>query len=657
MSQPPAPAPLRHRVDEEPGLNRFLRDGELMLHLHASMAPARRLVMAFAAGNSGAGLWFEPADDGLQWQIERDPERLPDAQHDKGPLRGAGCTLRANVDALRLRQGLIGSVRMLRDHQHDGRLFAPCVVAPTLSAHEALWDRPRLDGAAGYRMRLALLDGARIDATPDGRLQLQAARPGAGLRLRFEAWTGDTPLQGLAEHALLNEHAKPDAATRRALSLLCHEDAWLAGSWRYLTYFGRDTLMSLALLLPVLGRPAVHGALRSVLLRLSPEGRVAHEEDVGEFPGQQRLAAGGAPDCTPVYDYKMSDDDFMLLPVAAEALLDAPDAAAFLASRIGAETAGSRLLRNIRWVLARTAAFMADPRPANLVGLAEGEIVGDWRDSGDGLAGGRYAYSTNAALVPAALRAVQRLQAAGLLAPHLQSGDAALLASAEAAATVWAREAPRCFDIALPLAAYREAVARQQPAAARAKALASLDGPQGETLAFGALSLDAAGRPLPVLHSDFGFVLLFGEPEPERLARELAAIARPYPAGLMTEAGLLVANATPADPALWPLFGRDRYHGAVVWSWQQALMAAGLARQLRRSDLEPPLRAQIGALQQQLWAAIEANREAAGGELWSWSHDGQRFRMSAYGPLSAVADESNAIQLWSTVYLAVRAPA
>ena len=124
----------------------------------------------------------------------------------------------------------------------------------------------------------------------------------------------------------------------------------------------------------------------------------------------------------------------------------------------------------------------------------------------------------------------------------------------------------------------------------------------------------------------------------------------------MTDAGLLVANAAPAPAALWPLFGRDRYHGTVVWSWQQALLAAGLARQLARTDLPAATLALMRALQARLWQAIEATRDAAQGELWSWSHNGQRFQLEPYGPLSATADESNAIQLWSTVYLAVRPP-
>ena len=45
----------------------------------------------------------------------------------------------------------------------------------------------------------------------------------------------------------------------------------------------------------------------------------------------------------------------------------------------------------------------------NLIALKEGVPVGQWRDSNDGLGGGRYPYDVNTALMPAALRAISNL--------------------------------------------------------------------------------------------------------------------------------------------------------------------------------------------------------------------------------------------------------
>lgn len=51
----------------------------------------------------------------------------------------------------------------------------------------------------------------------------------------------------------------------------------------------------------------------------------------------------------------------------------------------------------------------------NLIALEDGCPVGQWRDSDDGLGGGRYPYDVNTALMPAALRAIAELARAGAL--------------------------------------------------------------------------------------------------------------------------------------------------------------------------------------------------------------------------------------------------
>ncbi len=77
------------------------------------------------------------------------------------------------------------------------------------------------------------------------------------------------------------------------------------------------------------------------------------------------------------------------------------------------------------------------------------------------------------------------------------------------------------------------------------------------------------------------------------LEEAAARVVRPFPAGLRTPAGLVVANpAFCADRALRERFTPAHYHGTVVWSWQHApRFAAGLRRQLGRADLPPRTRA------------------------------------------------------------------
>ena len=107
---------------------------------------------------------------------------------------------------------------------------------------------------------------------------------------------------------LLDDAAAGDPAARDTLTFLAYREKFLAGTWRFDTYFGRDTLISVRLLMPVLDATAVESGLSSVLARLSPQGEVAHEEDIGEFAVLDHLKADGTRSAAPVYDYKMIDE-------------------------------------------------------------------------------------------------------------------------------------------------------------------------------------------------------------------------------------------------------------------------------------------------------------------------------------------------------------
>ena len=171
-----------------------------------------------------------------------------------------------------------------------------------------------------------------------------------------------------------------------------------------------------------------------------------------------------------------------------------------------------------------------------------------------------------------------------------------------------------------------------------------------------ALALDAQYKPIPVLHSDGGFALLLQDPPAEDVEQLVTSMLRPFPAGLLTEAGLLVANPVFADGTRQRQLGRTAYHGTVTWSWQQALLAAGLERQVARRDLPVETTKRLREAQQRLWSVIANTRELRASELWSWRYVDGRYQAAPFGQNSGDADESNAAQLWSTVYLAIPAP-
>ena len=644
-------APLAFRIDEGHLINAFYRRGPVAAHLLLRSGERARILVAFPAGNSGVGVWFEPTTKPLHWTLDQAPQPVTQ-RDDKGrELHGITAVATVDADALKLRQAVLSSIRVLRDYETQGKAPAQVLTPPKLENGKLVWARDRLDGAPGYRLTLAPLDGARANANG---LVGHAGR----IRLRLTALTGEAPLTPLQGDALLTAAARPDQRAREVLSFLAYQQKFLAGSWRFDTYFGRDTLMSLRLLMPVLQPDAVEDGIGSVLARLAPNGEVAHEEDIGEFAVLANERDGRGRIAAPRYDYGMVDDDFMLAPVAAAWLLERAEgrqrAAAFLAgSGTDGRSEGDRLVRNFAWVVQRSAAFAADPAVGHLVGIKPGRMTGQWRDSEEGLGRGRYAYDVNAVWVPAALTAIGRFARSGLLDHYGSAAERAALALAEQQAAVWQSNAPPLFALTIDNATARKNITEYaaQVGVPAAPALAAL-GSAPQT--FNALSLDADGTSVPVLHSDDGFALLFGTLDTAQLDRAVESMMRPFPAGLMTDVGLLVANPVYASPATQARFGASAYHGTVVWSWQQAVLAAGLQRQLRRSDLPAPLRTQLVSAQQKLWAAIDTASAVRSSELWSWTYADGRYQVAPFGTSRADADESNAAQLWSTVFLALK---
>ncbi|HME39242.1 MAG TPA: hypothetical protein VKG63_09800 [Steroidobacteraceae bacterium] len=657
MGEPGSELRLSFDVEEGPNLNSFLRDGPVAAHLLLRSGLDPRVLVAFPAGNSGVGLWFAHGAKPVAWTLLGQPRPLMVKDQQGRPLYGMWAEARVTGDAdLTIRQAVLSSIRVLRDYQALGTFPAEVAANPTIQHSTVTWARDRLDGAAGYRLSVEVTRGTlranHVSAASDGEI-----------RLKITAVCGEAPLTPLAGRDLLDTSAGTDTAARNVLTFLSYQEKFLAGSWRFNTYFGRDTLMSVRLLMPVLSPKAVEAGLGAVLARLSPQGEVAHEEDIGEFAILDHLRTDHLKSDAAVFDYKMIDGSFMLAPVAAAWLLDdargRSQAVQFLARSDGrgvsAHPLGLDLVGNLRFVLQAAAKFAQDPRAANLIALKPGVSVGQWRDSNTGLGGGRYPFDVNAVFVPAALEAASRFLLSGLLEPYLQPADHAMFARAEAQSRLWRDEARPLFGVTVPNVDARRDITRYAAAlnVSRDAALRSVgDSP----VLFYALSLDADAKPIAVVHSDEGFDLLFGHPNPRALRRIAKTLMQPFPAGLLTDVGMVVANPVYAAPAIQAEFTNNAYHGTVIWSWQQAVMAAGLERQLRRPELAPIVKEELRAAQGALWEGIRATHSMQNSELWSWTFAGGRFRIAPFGANAADADESNAAQLWSTVYLAIPDP-
>ena len=634
--------PLRFSLAEGGMLNEFYRDGPVAAHV--VLRPGPRLVVAFPAGNSGAAVWFDSDGEPFTWKPDVAIEPASRAV-EGGTLHGVSVVLRAAGGAVTIRDVVTGSIRVIREAD-DGLDPPPATsVQPRQADSGVTWLRRRIDGAPGYLLSIEVLHGRMSGGADAVRLHPDAT---GDIELRVTALTGDPPLTPLPADGLVKEGAARDLRLRRILAYLSYREKLLAGSWQFATYFGRDTLMSLALLAPAAEPQLVEAGLGAVLGRLNAAGEVAHEEAIGEFA----LLGRG-----PALDYKMIDDDFMLAAVAARLLLapgaDRARAAAFLARKAAnGGTMGDGLARNLRFVVAAGEPFARAPGWRRLISLKDGESVGNWRDSNLGLGGGRYPYDVNGVLVPAALAAADALRASGLLGPYLDAAGDAELARAASLAETWRREAPAMFDVALDDDAAKREVTDYAGRVGidAADALAALD---GHGVRFRAVALDADGRPIAVQNSDEAMALFFLDPPLPEAARVAASLTQPFPAGLLTGAGLVVANPAYAAESLEPKFDRNHYHGAVIWSWQQALLLAGIDRQLARRGLESPERGLLEAARSRLHAAIGAARELRGSELWTWAEEDGAWQAVAFGAQEGHETESNAAQLWSAVHLAL----
>ena len=78
---PPGARALAFRIDEGRNINSFLREGPVAAHLLLRSGTEPRILVAFPAGNSGVGLWFEKTsatgrlDVGLATQASHEARR------------------------------------------------------------------------------------------------------------------------------------------------------------------------------------------------------------------------------------------------------------------------------------------------------------------------------------------------------------------------------------------------------------------------------------------------------------------------------------------------------------------------------------------------------------------------------------------------------
>ena len=644
----PALAQAEEYVIEEGGqTNVFLDHSQAQVHL---LLRDGRLVFAFPSENTGIGIWFDGGLEVVPGSLA--PSRASSSQD--------GQSVQVQVRVLEpttVSKVVLDSIRTLRDESEG---------AGTTEKIQAARTRLGRDGAVTTRVLTPASDEKRraifrrhqrhlaeksaafeltIDPTGlDGKdnLVLQPGVVTMIARVPFAAMSGFSQDELYREEYRRTQKREPGRVddSLRALEFLVRREKMMAGSWRFLTYFGRDTLISLAMLEPILSDEALTAGIQSVLVRLSPDGMVAHEEDIGPWAEWRHLQAG-QPDngMTPVYDHKMVDDD-LLLPVllaklqengraqVVETLWDDPESRA-------------AILRNADYVLELLAR-------ETLISLNPGEPTGDWRDSHEGLGGGIYPASVNADLALPALDALAMIyREVDLQDPRLAQVKKLRPAWEALAASYWVELSPEQVSERLERFAATLTGERKAGFETLVKARPDL---LRKPFRFPVLSFNGDMTPVVVPHTDVAFTLFYGHPDQTQLDAILSLLERPFPYGLATPAGHLVASPVfSTDPGHYRSLGFGQYHGLVVWSWPSAMLQFGLLRQQGRF---PALDGRLTALLDEIRQSELRVGPLATSELWAVDLNSSGLTWRAYGVAGDQA-ESNALQLWSTVYPAL----
>ena len=466
----------------------------------------------------------------------------------------------------------------------------------------------------------------------------------------------------------------------RGVELLCYREKLMAGLPNFATYFGRDMLMTALLMQPVWAPAMSEHVVASALGKLSPTGDVSHEEALGgqaireNAAEYNRLVSAGqlarargllAQLATTRENYIMVDDDFQLPVVAARYLADLRVPADRKRAFLRAEQHLARLVSNLAFVARQAAPYARHPVATNLVSFPRapdgggGWLSTSWRDSRAGYGGGRFAMDVNAIWVPHALEAVgtilDALKQLGLT-PVIHDVPLATFArdraALQGAVATW-RGAERHFRVALARKAVTDRVAARLGWLPSAEgeywnSVAQRTGVPADTLRFLALSLDAAGRPIPIVNTDPAMLLLVDSLGRDRTLELIGPIMLPYPWGLFVDGlGPVVANDAYATRDVWEAFRRDRYHSpTVVWGRDVNALLAGLARQLAADDGGAQHAAPLRDAVHRISDAVDRSglRHA---ELWSYTIENGRLIPSRYGT-------SSDVQLWSLTDLAVQ---
>eukprot|EP01080_Neovahlkampfia_damariscottae_P008434 gene8434-260_t len=632
---------LKLMIDGDDTLNYFYGNDKMNVHAVVSKnSTTPRLIYALPAGNEGFLVFFESSIF-TQYIFQQDTFR---------PIEnGMENDIEITQD-LKITKILMGSSRVLRHFMQSGEILFPEMKNEITfeDKTQLTYSRTQLNGKDKMSLSFSSAYNVEIIKKEDGfYLKIMDSKQTGKLKIQIK--TTKVPLTRISRDKLFINKNDDIKELEFGLSFLSYEEKLLAGSWRFNTYFGRDTLMSLEMLMPILRSSVIESSLESVLHKLDKNGDVAHEEAIDDFSDfihkvNNRSDLYGQP----IFDYKMIDDDFMLLPVLKNYLLNfgvKEKAMEFFKRN------KELILRNMNFVIEKSKNFYQNSTIDNLIHIREGITVGNWRDSAPGLGYATVPYDVNVALVPAALNSITTIINHGYLSKE-EVGE--IYEKSKKYFKVWSEKSSIFFNISISNSIAKSRIIKYCNEL-KIDSTVYLNELEDKDINFNSLSIHNNGSKIHVMHTDTSYLLVFTEPSEEELKKILTNLIGTFPVGLLIpKIGVSISNPCFSDSDFTKSnFKNGHYHGTTIWSWHQAFLILGIQKQSKR-ELTAETKKLLKITEKKLWEVINETEKIRQHELWSFIIDNGKFK---YIPFSEVSDkkrESNALQLWSTVYLSIK---
>ncbi|MEZ0393204.1 MAG: hypothetical protein ACAH59_13365 [Pseudobdellovibrionaceae bacterium] len=640
-----------------------IRQGDTAAHVYLDSTQGQNpyLFAGFPAGNSGIGFWFKSAGM-ASIQAMASPRALAKSND----MNGIEIPLRTEARELVIDDSILGSMRFIRDRELGknilvnglGKLLHRITTNQvSLREGKLYFSRKGINGIAKYEAEITPLGNTRILAEGNTYRLISDTE----VQFKLSASTNEKPLTPIAMTDFFTKEAlaKMDPKRLMEFSFLAFKEKLMAGSPRYFSKFGRDSIYTLKVLMPAMKPEAVENLLTAILNSLDPRtGQVSHEQHEGDFTSFVRLKRKekylGVDKM--IEDTKMIDDDLAAVIVFGEFFKRHPERVKDFLNRREARGLVQRdlLIKLFRHVETQAEPFTEAVLSGKiedknlfryLLGLKGHELTGQWRDSEAGLGFGKYPFDVNAVFVPGALKALAELAASSH--PGNEFHDPSKAQKLNQMFEIWNTKAEKLFRLRVAkenLEAYAQNYYRNT-----GRDLKTLPSAPKQDLDFHAISIDKDGKPVPILHSDDSLMMTFGHPTASHLRLVSQRVRLQFPYGLATQKGLLVANPIFASPDLQIKFGPDRYHGTVIWTMQEDLMIFGLNQQLQRADSEIPIaiKQEVSQNIQLIESMIHRRGDWGGIEVFSVREQNGQVEVQPF----AGDAKGNSNQLWSHLRL------